>query len=41
MDSCDTWKNARNGGPDLLVGQAGAWSEEANLYAPKYRQMGL
>jgi hypothetical protein len=29
------------GDPDLLLGQAAAWSEEANLYAPKYRQMGF
>jgi hypothetical protein len=29
------------GDPDLLTGQAAAWSEEANLYAPKYRQMGF
>jgi len=29
------------GDPDLLVGQAAAFSEEANVYAPKYRQMGF
>ena len=29
------------GDPDLLVGQAAAWAEEANLYAPKYRQQGF
>eukprot|EP00756_Hemistasia_phaeocysticola_P050871 Hpha_TRINITY_DN26055_c0_g1::TRINITY_DN26055_c0_g1_i1::g.115225::m.115225 len=29
------------GDPDLLTGQGDAWREEANLYAPKYRQMGF
>jgi len=24
------------GDPDLIVSQASAWSEEANVYAPKY-----
>ena len=29
------------GDPDLIVGQAAAWADEANVYAPKYRQMGF
>jgi len=29
------------GDPDLVKGQAGAWAESCNMYAPKYRQMGM
>lgn len=29
------------GDPDLILGQASAWADEANVYAPKYRQMGF
>ena len=29
------------GDPDLIVGQASAWSDNANVYAPKYRQQGF
>lgn len=40
-DMGDTCTGPVAGDPDLLVGQAAAWSEEANVYAPKYRQMGF
>lgn len=29
------------GDPDLMVGSAGAWADSCNIWAPKYRQMGM